>query len=551
MSASAPLPLDPHDVFTAETVELPPRPQAAPSAAAKPPPPVSVVAGSGPDLSDATDTLRQVRLRAAALFLSATFALFLTVGIVLRWRAMEMLVFALVCEISAVIVLTQMPALPRRGLRAIECGIFGVAVLYLAVTQYKLVLYWGSVGDEADLLATVKNTSACTAILVFAYCMLIPNTWQVAARVVLAMWAAPFLAQGLVFWRHPEVLRFAHDVAKLNRVVENVLNSLVTAALAIYGAHVLNTLRREAFEARQLNQYRLRKKLGEGGMGAVYLAEHQFLKRLCALKLMHPESAGDAAATARFAREVQATARLSHPNTIEVYDYGRTADGTFFYVMEYLPGLSLDVLLERHGPLPAGRVIYLLRQACDALVEAHAAGLVHRDIKPANLFAAARGGRFDVVKVLDFGLVKGVAAEPGAATLTSVGRVRGTPLFMSPEQITGVALDGRSDLYALGCVAYDLLTGQPPFAGPSALALMIAHARDPVLPPSKFRPEVPPDLEQVVLRCLEKHPADRCADAAALSRALAGCAAAADWDADRAAAWWAQFEPEATRIPLA
>jgi serine/threonine-protein kinase len=268
-----------------------------------------------------------------------------------------------------------------------------------------------------------------------------------------------------------------------------------------------------------------------------FLAEHRLLKRRCALKLIRSESAGDSRALARFEREVRAAARLSHPNIVDIYDYGLTSDGTFYYVMEYLRGLSFADLVARHGPVPAGRVIYLLRQACAGLADAHAAGLIHRDLKPANLFAAHVGTRYDVTKLLDFGLVKEVARE--SVDLSGTGLVIGTPLYAAPEQaMASAALDHRADLYALGAVAYYLLTGRPPFEGDSVLAVLMAHARDPVVPPSRHRPDVPADLEQVVLRCLAKDPADRYPDAEALGQALADCAACNEWDGRRAATWW-------------
>ena len=263
-------------------------------------------------------------------------------------------------------------------------------------------------------------------------------------------------------------------------------------------------------------------------MGEVYLAEHQLLKRPCAVKLIRPGDATDPRALERFEREVRLTATLSHPNTVEIYDYGRAEDGTYYYVMEYLPGLSLAELVERHGPLPPGRVVYLLRQVCGALREAHAAGLIHRDIKPSNIFAARRGGMDDVAKLLDFGLVL-PAATVRAAHLSGEGQILGTPLFMSPEQATGGReLDERSDIYSLGAVAYYLLTGRPPFDGEDGIAVMIAHARDPVVPPSRVRAGIPEDLERVVLRCLAKDPAERFPDAESLERALARCACAAE-----------------------
>ena len=212
-------------------------------------------------------------------------------------------------------------------------------------------------------------------------------------------------------------------------------------------------------------------------MGHVYLAEHRLLKRPCAIKLIHPDRAGDAHTLARFEREVRMTAQLSHWNTIEIFDYGRTDDGTFFYVMEYLPGFSLQDLLDRYGPLPAERVVHLLRQLCQALREAHQVGLIHRDIKPANVFAAKRGGLYDVVKLLDFGLVKPVGENP-SVSLSQEGGISGTPLYMSPEQARGQSdLDGRSDIYSLGAVAYTLLTGRPPFEGTNPIDVVISHAR--------------------------------------------------------------------------
>ena len=294
----------------------------------------------------------------------------------------------------------------------------------------------------------------------------------------------------------------------------------------------------ELAQARQLGPYRLRQPIGAGAMGEVYLAEHRFLKRPCALKLIRPDRMRDPQALERFEREVRVTATLSHPNTVEIYDYGRTADGTCYYVMEYLPGLTLGDLVQQHGPLPPGRVVYLLRQVCQALREAHAVGLIHRDLKPSNIIAARRGGMDDVAKLLDFGLVLPAMTAPGAH-LSVEGQIVGTPLFMSPEQATGGReLDQRSDIYSLGAVAYYLLTGRPPFSGASAMAVLVAHARDPVVPPSLIRTGTPEDLERVVLRCLAKDASDRFSDAESLERALGECACSGHWDPDRAAGWW-------------
>ena len=265
------------------------------------------------------------------------------------------------------------------------------------------------------------------------------------------------------------------------RVLLLVFDALILLMLAVgstFGARTMSRLRRQVVEARKLGQYRLRRRIGCGGMGEVYLAEHQLLKRPCAVKLIRPCAATDPRALARFEREVRLTATLSHPNTVDVYDYGRAEDGTYYYVMEYLRGLSLAELVERHGPLPPERAVYLLRQVCGALREAHAAGLIHRDLKPSNIFAARRGGMEDVAKLLDFGLVR-PAPTAGAAHLSAEGQIVGTPLFMSPEQARGAhELDERSDIYSLGAVAFYLLTGRPPFEGDDGITVMIAHARD-------------------------------------------------------------------------
>ncbi len=313
----------------------------------------------------------------------------------------------------------------------------------------------------------------------------------------------------------------------------------VTYLCSVYGTYTINSLRTEVFEAKQLGQYRLCRRIGAGGMGEVYLAEHQMMKRPCAIKLIRPGKAADPHALARFEREVRATAKLSHWNTIEIFDYGRTDDGTFYYVMEYLPGLSLAELVEKHGPLPPARAIHLLIQTCDALAEAHGRGLIHRDIKPGNIFAAQRGGVHDVAKLLDFGLAKPLSADSESIHLTQEGSIAGSPLFMSPEQALGDSEpDARSDIYSLGAVAYFLLTGVPPFDGDKAIKIILAHAQQPVVPPSRLRSEIGADLEQVVLRALAKKPADRFQSVVEMRQALAECVAAGGWTSEDAARWW-------------
>jgi serine/threonine-protein kinase len=275
-------------------------------------------------------------------------------------------------------------------------------------------------------------------------------------------------------------------------------------------------------------------------MGEVYLARHRLMKRPCAVKLIHPERMREPAFAARFEREVAAMARLNHPSAVQVYDYGRTADGAFYYVMEWLPGLTLDEVVERAGPLPPSRVAHILRPICGAARAAHRLGLVHRDVKPGNIMLCRFEDRADVAKLLDFGLVK----ESGAGAdvrLTQAGSLLGTPAYMSPEQARGESGIGpASDLYSLGAVAYFLLTARPPFTGNNILEVLNAHTSAAVLPPSALRPGVPSDLEAVILRLLAKDPTARFLDAGAVESALAACDCAGQWSEADATDWWAR-----------
>ena len=300
----------------------------------------------------------------------------------------------------------------------------------------------------------------------------------------------------------------------------------------IYGLHD------EIRNVRRLGQYVLGDLVGEGGMGSVYRAEHALLRRPTAVKMLSPERAGRES-IARFEREVKLTARLTHPNTVAIYDYGRTRGGLFYYAMEFLDGLSLEELVKQFGPQPPGRVIHILMQATGALAEAHALGLIHRDIKPANVLFCERGGTPDVVKLVDFGLVKNLEPESGPA-LTHTNAITGTPQYLAPETITDPAgIDHRVDLYGLGGVAYYLMTGRPPFEGNSVLEICGHHLHTPVTPPSRVvRSLIPSDLETLVLKCLAKKPAERPASAQELHDTLAECARSSPWNLGEARAFW-------------
>lgn len=507
-----------------------------------------LIEGSAPNLAKETRDLLHRRLLAASLMLAFSFGVFLIRDFVFppllqRFSFLHSGVFCLL--IINMIALSGRWKPTLRQLRWLELATFGIITAYFIASQslglrarVRLELL-----DAVGLRILFKNSIIGTLFLMLTYGIFIPNNWRRAARVIVPMALAPLVAPLLLSLTSAEFRTVWQEAGTPERLSENALFLVLGAVTAIYGTHTINTFRTEAFEERSLNQYRLTKKLGSGGMGEVYLAEHQLLKRPCAIKLIRPGLSHQPRVLARFELEVRATAQLSHWNTVEVYDYGRTEQGTFYYVMEYLPGLSLQELVERHGPLPAGRVIYLLSQACDALHEAHRAGLIHRDLKPPNIFAAYRGARYDVAKLLDFGLVKPMKDED-SAVLTREGMVTGSPLYMAPEQVTrSHEPDPRTDIYAMGGIAYFLLVGQPPFVSSDSMAVMIAHARDPIVPPSQVRDDIPNDLEKIVLRCLEKNPEHRFQDAESLARALLACQGAGGWSAEQAEIWWQANEP--------
>jgi len=311
------------------------------------------------------------------------------------------------------------------------------------------------------------------------------------------------------------------------------------AALSVVASRVIYGLRREVGAAHKLGQYVLERKIGDGGMGKVFRATHAMLRRDTALKLLSPERI-DERSIKRFEREVVQTARLRHPNTVAIYDYGRTPEGIFYYAMEYLDGLTLERMVEEEGPLSPGRLVYLLAQVCASLDEAHCALLVHRDIKPANIMVTGHPGAWDLVKVLDFGLVKDASAAP-EAKLSNPALVMGTPQYISPEAITAPeAVGPQSDLYGVAAVGYFLLTGTPVFLERSLVGVCAAHLDETPEPPSRrLGRSVPEDLEQLLLRGLAKHPEDRPQSARAFREALLACDLT-PWTEDDARGWWAQ-----------
>jgi serine/threonine-protein kinase len=519
---------------------------------------VAFVAGSGPHYSEELSGLLRRRLLIAAAIALGASAAFLIRRLFVPFAlaaedpqaariilAMHASMVAMLTVVSAV--LWSSTPLSLRALRWLELCIFGVMAVFFGYLQYVYfnrgnVLSWASEGHEENVrgLATASN-SLRWFILIVLYGTIIPNTWRRCATIVGLLALTPVVLTFAICFR---CTIMGEHTAPAMFEMSVILG--MASAIAVFGSYKISALEQQAFVARKLGQYQLLRRLGGGGMGEVYLGEHMLLRRSCAIKLIRPDQAGDPVNLSRFEREVKAMATLTHWNTVEIYDYGHAEDGTFYYVMEYLPGMTLQDLVDRHGPLPPARALHFLQQICAGLQEAHTIGLIHRDIKPRNVIACQRGGVADVAKLLDFGLVQSVGLDKDSK-LTIQGTILGSPPYISPEQALGKSeIDARTDIYSVGAMAYFLLTGQPPFPRDTAMEMLVAHVHEAVTPLLELRPELPHDLQAVVLRCLEKNPDKRYQDVDSLDRALGECGCAGEWDRDQAAQWWkARAEPTA------
>jgi serine/threonine-protein kinase len=443
-----------------------------------------------------------------------------------RHRSMTLHASTLVVELLAWLACARGPGLHPRTLRALDVGALFLVCAGFAAQAFDLAGgRFEPTGpySRATLVLILTNVLLARAVFVPS-----PAPWTAALS---ACCAAPVVAVAL--------LAADAQAGAGSASIWLVLWALCAVVVATLASRVIYGLREQVQKARRLGQYTLEQKLGEGGMGVVYRASHAMLRRPTAIKLLPPEKAG-AGAIERFEREVQLTARLSHPNTVAVFDYGRTPDGVFYYAMEYLDGVDLHTLVRADGPQPPARVAHVLRQVASALVEAHGIGLIHRDVKPENVMLCERGGIPDVAKVLDFGLVRDLEQ---ASTQSRVDVVQGTPLYLSPEAITAPdRVEGRSDLYALGAVGYFLLTGHHVFEGATLVEVCAHHLHTRPVPPSERlgRP-LPAPLEALVLECLEKEPARRPASASVLRGRLAALARDLDWSEEDARVWWQRW----------
>lgn len=487
--------------------------------------------------------LRFISLVVAVAFTVGAAVLFLTDGTAtltdpLVWnsssyRFAQSLLYAAIFGVVGGFFLRPRSGFSLRSARRLEWLVSLLILLFFTEGDVRSLVRYADTVPRVVLIDAMASALPYVATMV-GYSVLIPNTTRRCAAVLTVFFMLAHAGGVLGFLVSPQPV---HVVAAY--LVYKTIWLGIAIAIVVYGAYRIESLRGQAQQAKELGQYRLGQRLGFGGMGEVYLAEHRLLRRPAAIKLIRPDRAGDRQNLLRFEREVQATATLTHPNTVQIYDYGHAEDGTFYYVMEYLPGMTLEQLVKQYGPVPAARAIYFLRQLCGALGEAHAIGLIHRDIKPGNVMVCERGGCPDTVKLLDFGLVLPLGTASEADRLTQAGMAPGTPAYLSPEQASGRDdLDGRSDIYSLGVLAYFILTGRPPFLFRSAIQVVAAHLYEQPEPLSAHCPEVPSDLEAIILRCLAKEPADRFPDVGTLEAALASCRDAGLWSKKEAAAWW-------------
>jgi tRNA A-37 threonylcarbamoyl transferase component Bud32 len=432
-----------------------------------------------------------------------------------------------------------------RGTDRDPAFILDLGLVYMVLTSAAAgqLFHWDVMPRTTSVMPTISWLGA----LVLVFAAILPST---PVKILIAgLISVSMNPIGMLVAKARGTWDFGSSINVLSMHYQDYL--LVGVAVVI--SSVVTGLGQKIARAREMGSYQLGELLGRGGMGEVFKATHRMLARPAAVKLIRPAMIGDGSESAarvaatRFRREATAAANLRSPHTVELYDFGVTEDGTLYFAMELLEGLTLEALVQQTGPLPASRVIHVLRQVCESLEEAHRSGLVHRDIKPANIHIGRLGLQHDFVKVLDFGLVKSAIEVDATQSLaTGLGVAAGTPAYMAPEMALGQTLDGRADLYSLGCVAYYLITGQIVFEADNGLQMLMKRLNQDPLPPSaRTELPVPADLERVVLACLARLPDDRPQSAAELNRALAAVPGEL-WGEEQAMQWWSTYRPDAS-----
>ncbi len=504
---------------------------------------VELVKGEEPRLSAETHSLLVERLRALSLILAVALGLSWVRAFLIDLSFLYLHLFVVVGSVGAWFVLYRRIDFPRWQIRTVELALLWLPSILFAARNYAELVSAIESGEGSQLDPVMLRLSISFFALMVIYGLFVPNHWRRTALTLLPLAVAPLMIQFSVLIRYPSVEEIASSFGGFDQLSEVALISLVGAAVGVYGTRTINVLRQEAFEARKYGQYQLIEKIGHGGMGEVWKAQHALLVRPAAIKLILPrmldsDSGKSSQLIQRFEREAKVTSLLQSPHTVSLYDFGILEDGTFYYVMEMLDGLDLATLVERFGPLSPERTVYLLKQVCESLAEAHQSHLVHRDIKPANIHSCRFAGKHDFIKVLDFGLVKQLAGSD-ETQLTEIGSATGTPAFMPPEIALGHDVDGRADLYSLGCVAYWLLTGEIVFEGKTAFDVVTKHVSSPPVAPSKRTGvSIPESLERSILSCLEKKPEDRPGGAKELLRQLSKCKLESEWNESEAKDWW-------------
>ncbi len=418
----------------------------------------------------------------------------------------------------------------------------GLAFQVLASYGIALAMYNGAEEFAETPIVFFGLSPSWVGIWMLSYSIVVPAPPWRALLALLASASAPAVvlatslkSAGLLNLFTPVTFFFSH-----------IFPYLIVTMIAYVSSRIMFTLGADVSRARELGSYRLIERLGQGGMGEVWRASHQLLAREAAIKFIRPGSLGvsvEASTTMvrRFELEAQATASLTSAHTIDLYDFGVSDDGTFYYIMELLEGLDCDRLVGQFGALPPARVVHLLVQVCESLEEAHEKGLIHRDVKPANIYVCRAGIQCDFVKVLDFGLVTHRREAKVDVMLTPADHAIGTPAFMAPEAAQGLQVDGRSNLYGLGCVAYWLLTGRQVFEGSGYLDVISKHMREAPEPPSRHsRDDLPAELDALILSCLAKAPDQRPANAREVARLLREIPLDGKWDAEQAETWWVE-----------
>ncbi|BBM87237.1 serine/threonine protein kinase [Candidatus Uabimicrobium amorphum] len=472
--------------------------------------------------------LLQKRLKAVSFVMFFGVAIFYIRGLYAQDQPMgQQLVTLCLLAVSTGVLMIRPFSL--RFLRMMEVFVFGSMVLLLIAKYFSVIIAMGNKGDFAAV--TLNQVYLCSGLvnIIVVYGLFLPNNWR-RTLVFVAVTASGYFVTAI--W-----VNFSHNSLDLVNLW-TVTYFLFGAIISCSGSYVIYSLRKEVLDAKNVGRYKLIDKLASGGMGEVWHAEHQMLARPAAVKLVRPdvnETSEDA--VVRFEREAEAIAKLDSPHTVQIYDFGITNSGDFYYAMELLKGLDLDDFVDKYGHFPIARGVYVLQQICKSLMEAHNKGLVHRDIKPGNIFLSRRGCEYDFVKVLDFGMVK---RDWDSQKITQENVINGTPTFIAPEMIHREKgdIDARTDIYLLGCVAYWIFTGRFVFFKDNILATVLAHASSEPKRICEFIEDFPEELDDLVMRCLEKEPENRPASVKDVYVGLEKLGYAREWNQVLAEEWW-------------